>query len=65
MPQERIYRWQYSNYLEIIGKRKGTLYSSELLQIYPDDFENYENEILIYQKFMQESEFRELLFDGV
>ncbi|HHE38852.1 MAG TPA: hypothetical protein ENL20_09810 [Candidatus Cloacimonetes bacterium] len=56
-------KWQYSNYLEYIGKRNGTLFSVELLENYHDDFLNYQDEMEEYQKNIDDKEFIDLLID--
>ncbi|MCF7919812.1 MAG: transposase [Candidatus Cloacimonetes bacterium] len=61
---EDIESWKYSNYLEIIGKRNGTMFSAHLSRTYPEEFENYAGNILTYQKYLTGSEFTELLMDG-
>ena len=56
-------KWQYSNFLEYIGKRTGTLFSKELLENYSDDFSDYISEIEEYQNYIDDKEFMDLLID--
>ena len=58
-----IVDWKYSNYLEIIGNRQGTLFSAELIKIYPEEFEDYGSSIAMYRKYIEEADFSELLMD--
>ena len=60
---ENLKNWEYSNYLEYLGKRQGMLYSKVLLETYPDDFENYSLKIEEYQKYIDEKAFTDLLID--
>jgi len=60
---KKIVDWKYSNYLEYINKRNGKLYSQELIKMYPDIFEDYENSLNKYEKLLNEKEFNELLFE--
>ncbi len=55
--------WEFSNYLEFIGIRKGDLFTKKLLVDYKDDFENYKDTITEYEKYLEDSKFREILFD--
>jgi len=55
--------WVYSNYLEVIRKRNGDLFSTELIEMYPEEFENYSNSIKQYLEYIEERGFSELLID--
>ncbi|MBC8526327.1 MAG: hypothetical protein ISS28_04330 [Candidatus Cloacimonetes bacterium] len=55
--------WEYSNYLEWVGKRNGSLYSKELIGIFPDDFKDYSQTILEYEKYINERDFIEIMLD--
>ncbi|MDP8202414.1 MAG: hypothetical protein P9M11_09800 [Candidatus Tenebribacter burtonii] len=57
-------QWKFSNYLEWIGLRISDFFSSEFINMYPDDFNNYEKTIFEYEKFMNESEFNKILLDN-
>ncbi len=48
----------FSNYLEYAGKRNGNLYSEELIELFPDDFENYDITIEEYEKNIRIGNFR-------
>jgi len=54
---------EFSNYLEWIGKRNGTLFDDELLKIYSENPENYKNSIEDFKRYMKEKEFSDLLID--
>jgi putative transposase len=58
-----IANWEFSNYLEYTGKRNGNLYSKELIELFPDDFENYDITIEEYEKNYRDREFQKLLFE--
>ncbi len=60
---EDLEKWKYSNYLEYIGQRDGTLFSKELIKTYPDDFDDYNLKIEEYQKYIGEKTFTDLLID--
>ncbi len=55
--------WEYSNLLEYTGSRNGTLYSKDLTKMYPEVFENYEQTLSEYSKFMNEKLFSDILLD--
>ena len=55
--------WKYSNYLEWIGLKESEMFNSEFSEMYPDDFENYEETTEDYQKYLEENEFKKILFD--
>jgi len=55
--------WQYSNYLEWIGKRKGELFSIEIIENYKDDLVYYAKDLAEYAAYINEKNFIELLFD--
>ena len=60
---DNLLDWKYSNYLEWIGKRDGSLYNDDLLKIYFKDSESYVQQIKNYEKYVEENEFANLLFD--
>ncbi|MCF7912545.1 MAG: transposase [Candidatus Cloacimonetes bacterium] len=60
---EHIEDWSFSNYLEIIGKRKGSLYSKELIDDYPEEFLDYEKNIKMYEAYVKDTGFIDILFD--
>jgi REP-associated tyrosine transposase len=55
--------WKFSNYLEWIGSNELEFFSSEFCEMYPDDFKNYEETINEYGKYIEENEFKKLLFE--
>ena len=55
--------WQFSNYLEYIRKRHGTLFSKQLINDYPDVFCDYSITINDYEKYLNDINFYELMFD--
>lgn len=55
--------WEFSNYLEWIGKRNGTLFGNEILKIYFENGELYKNSIKEFERYMNEREFSDLLID--
>ncbi len=59
---EKLKNWEFSNYLEYINQRDGTLFSQELISMYPDEFKNYEERIIEYKKYLDEEQFKEILF---
>ena len=56
--------WKFSNYPEWIGIRNGKLFSNEFKNMYPDDFYDYSNRILEYEKYLEEQEFQNILLDS-
>ena len=58
-----LLEWKYSNYMEWIGKRNGSLFNNELLKIYFESSEIYRQQIRNYEKYINEKEFEELLID--
>ena len=56
--------WKYSNYLEYVGKRNGSLFSKELINNYPDSFLNYAQEIKQYENYSNDKKFNNLLFEN-
>ena len=60
---KKVKYWEFSNYLAYTGNRNGTLFSKELIAMYPDEFDNYANRIKEYEKYIKEKEFTDLLFD--
>ncbi len=55
--------WEFSNYHEIVGLRKGTLFSNELLEMYPEEFENYSENLKSYEEYLSSTQFTELMLD--
>jgi len=55
--------WEFSNYLEWVGKRNGTLFCDELLIENFGNSENYENSIKEFEKSKKDAKLLELLFD--
>ena len=55
--------WKYSNYLEWIGKRNGILFNDELLKIYFESAELYQQQIRYYEDYNKDKDFSELLFN--
>ena len=55
--------WKFSNYLEWIGERKSKLFCPEVMEIFEDEFGDYEQTIQEYEKYLEESGFNKLLFD--
>ncbi|MDD3050515.1 MAG: transposase [Candidatus Cloacimonetes bacterium] len=60
---DNLSEWQFSNYLEFIKKRKGSLFSEHLRENFPDVFENYENLITDYERHREDKKFVDLLID--
>jgi len=55
--------WEYSNYLECIGKRNNGLFENELNHTHFDNSYTYEKQIKDYEKYNDEKEFTKLLFE--
>jgi len=53
--------WEFSNYPEYIKIRKDILFSKQLVDDYPDVFENYEITIKDYESYLTKKEFEEIL----
>ena len=60
---DKIENWSFSNYFEIIGKRVGSLYSQELIDDYPEEFLDYEKSIKMYEAYVKDTGFTDILFD--
>ena len=61
---ENIEDWEFSNYLEWIGKRNEALFNNELLRLYFENSKKYEESIKEFNKIKKEKEFNYLLFDN-
>ena len=59
----KVEDWEYSNYLEYVGKRKGSLYSPELIKMYPDEFSNYGSTLYEYARYVKDQKLKDLLID--
>ena len=55
--------WEFSNYQEWIGKRKGTLLCDELLKEYFGKSEDYQKSIKEFNNLKKDEKFIKLLFD--
>jgi len=55
--------WEFSNYLEWIGNRNGTLFCDALLKEYFENREHYVNSIHEYERYFKNKEFKEMLID--
>ncbi|MBN1968670.1 MAG: transposase [Candidatus Delongbacteria bacterium] len=60
---DEISMWEFSNYHEYIGKRKGDLFSKELMNFYSEMFVNYESVLKDYGKYEEDKRFNDLLFE--
>lgn len=61
---ERIENWEFSNYPEWINIRKGSLFNKELRDEYFLSISEYKDSIKDYEKYLNEKEFQNLLFDS-
>ena len=55
--------WEFSNYLEWIGERKGDLFNNEILKVYFENSVNYQEDIREHEKYVKEQQFGKLLLD--
>jgi len=55
--------WEFSNYLEWVGKRNGKLFNNEILKDYFRNSYNYNDMILEHEKYDSNQKFKELLID--
>jgi putative transposase len=55
--------WKFSNYNGWIGEENSRLFFPEFKEIFRDELENYKQTIREYEKYIEEKEFNELLFD--
>jgi len=55
--------WEFSNYLEWIGERKGNLFNNEILKTYFENSVNYQEDIKEHEKYVKEQQFGKLLLD--
>ena len=60
---KKIEDWDFSNYLEILGLRNGKLYSKELIDDYPEEFLEYDKSIKMYEAYVKDSGFTDILLD--
>ena len=60
---KRIENWEFSNYPEWINIRKGSLFNSEIRDEYFLSISDYKDSIEDYEKYLNEKEFQNLLFD--
>ncbi|MEA3476028.1 MAG: transposase [Candidatus Cloacimonadota bacterium] len=60
---KRLEDWEFSNYLEWIGSRNGTLFDNELLQTYFINANNYADSIKEYEQHIKDKEFVDILMD--
>ena len=56
--------WPFSNYLEFVGLRNGSLCDHKFISDTIEQFDDYENIINEYQKFLNTKKFNTLLFDN-
>ena len=60
---ETLEDWEFSNYLEWIGIRKGKLFDDEILKTYFENADNYKETIHEHERYVEEQQFVNLLLD--
>ena len=60
---ELLEDWEYSNYLEWIGKGNNKMFDLKVLKNYFNSFKDYKINIMEHEKYVNEQQFRGLLID--
>jgi len=60
---ENLSTWEYSNYQEFLGLRRGSLCDREYISFVVDSADNYAQTVFEYLNYYEDKKFRELLID--